>query len=64
MMEHDYFNDNSKNMKLLWIGIKSIISVKNYHVNVINKLKGQCKIYYMTWPVEIKTFWKKSACPV
>ena len=26
-------------MKLLWTGIKSIISLKNSHVNVINKLK-------------------------
>ena len=26
-------------MKLLWSGIKSIISIKNSHVNVINKLK-------------------------
>ena len=26
-------------MKLLWTGIKSIISIKNSHVNVINKLK-------------------------
>ena len=26
---HNYFNENSKNMKLLWTGIKSIISIKN-----------------------------------
>ena len=26
-------------MKLLWTGIKSIISIKNSQVNVINKLK-------------------------
>ena len=36
---HDYFNVNSNNMKLLWTGIKSIISIKNSHVSVINKLK-------------------------
>ena len=36
---HNYFEENSKNMKLLWIGIKSIISIKNSHVNVLNKLK-------------------------
>ena len=26
-------------MKLLWSGIKSIISIKDCHVNVINKIK-------------------------
>ena len=36
---HNYFNDNSKNMKLLWTGIKSILGVQNSQVNVINKLK-------------------------
>ena len=36
---HNYFNVNSNNMKLLWTGIKSIISIKNCHVNVINKIK-------------------------
>ena len=36
---YDYFNVNSNNMKLLWTGIKSIISIKNSHVSVINKLK-------------------------
>ena len=36
---HNYFNVNINNMKLLWTGIKSIISTKNTHVNVINKLK-------------------------
>ena len=36
---HNYFNVNSNNIKLLWNGIKSIISIKNSHVNVINKLK-------------------------
>ena len=36
---HNYFNKNSKNMKLLWTGIKSIISIKNSRVSVINKLK-------------------------
>ena len=36
---HNYFNVNSNNMKLLWNGIKSIISIENSHVNVINKLK-------------------------
>ena len=36
---HNYFNANSNNMKLLWTGTKSIISIKNSHVNVINKLK-------------------------
>ena len=36
---HNYFNENSKNIKLLWTGIKSIISIKNSRVNVINKLK-------------------------
>ena len=35
----NYFNVNSNNMKLLWTGIKSIISIKNSQVNVINKLK-------------------------
>ena len=36
---HNYLNENRKNTKLLWIGIKSIISIK-YWVNVINKLKN------------------------
>ena len=36
---HNYFNNNSKNMKLLWSGIKSIINIENSHVNVVNKLK-------------------------
>ena len=36
---HNYFNNNSKNMKLLWSGIKSIINIKNSQVNVVNKLK-------------------------
>ena len=36
---HNYFNVDSNNMKLLWTGIESIISIKNTHVNVINKLK-------------------------
>ena len=36
---HNYFIENSKNIKLLWTGIKSIISIKNSRVNVINKLK-------------------------
>ena len=36
---HNHFSVNSDNMKLLWTGIKSIISVKNSHVSVINKLK-------------------------
>ena len=36
---HNYCNENSKNVKLLWTGIKSIISIKNSRVNVINKLK-------------------------
>ena len=26
---HNYFNENSNDMKLLWTGIKSIISIKN-----------------------------------
>ena len=38
---HNYFNENSNNMKLLWTGIKSIISLKNSQVNVINKLKDK-----------------------
>ena len=36
---HNYFNENRNNMKLLWTGIKSIISIKNSRVNVINKVK-------------------------
>ena len=35
----NYFNVNTNNMKLLWTGIKSIISIKSSHVNVMNKLK-------------------------
>ncbi len=35
----NYFHENSKNMKLLWTGIKSIISVKNSRENIIRKLK-------------------------
>ena len=38
---HNYFNENSNNMKLLWTGIKSVISIKNSQVNVINKLKDK-----------------------
>ena len=38
---HNYFNVNSNNMKLLWTGIKSIISLKNSHVNIINKIKDE-----------------------
>ena len=36
---HNYVNENSKNIKLPWTGIQSIISIKNSRVNVINKLK-------------------------
>ena len=36
---HKNSNINSTNMKLLWTGIKSIISLKNSHVDIINKLK-------------------------
>ena len=35
---HNYFNVNSDNMKRLWTGIKLIISIKDCHVNVINKI--------------------------
>ena len=35
---HDYLNVNSNHMKLLWIGIKSIINIKSSYVNVVNKL--------------------------
>ena len=41
---HNYFKVNSTNMKLLWTGIKSIISTKNSHGNVINKLKDRMEI--------------------
>ena len=37
---HNYFNINSNNMKLLWTGIRSIISTKNNHANVVNNLKN------------------------
>ena len=36
---HKYFTINSNNMKLLWTGIRSIISIKNNHANVVNKPK-------------------------
>ena len=37
---HHYFQKNSNNMKLLWSGIKLVISIrKSSNVNVINKLK-------------------------
>ena len=36
---HNYFNINSNNIKLLWTRIRSIISIKNNHANVVNKLK-------------------------
>ena len=37
---HNYFQKNSNNMKLLWPGIKLVISIrKSSNVNVINKLK-------------------------
>ena len=35
----DSFNTNSKSMKHLWSGIKSIINIKNFQVNDIIKLK-------------------------
>ena len=35
----NYFNVNSNNMKLLWTGIKFIISIKSSSANVITKLK-------------------------
>ncbi len=35
----NYFNVNSNNMKLLWSGIKSIISIKKSSTNLISKLK-------------------------
>ena len=36
---HTYFNINSNNMKLLWTGIRSIISIKTNHATVVNKQK-------------------------
>ena len=36
---NNFFQTNNNNMKLLWSGIKTIISNKNSNVNVINKLK-------------------------
>ena len=37
---YDYFQRNSNNMKQLWSGIKSVISIrKSSNLNVINKLK-------------------------
>ena len=37
---YNYFQKNSNNMKQLWSGIKSVISIrKSRNVNVINKLK-------------------------
>ena len=35
---HDYLEINSNSMKLLWTGIKLIISLKNSHVNITNKI--------------------------
>ena len=38
---YNYFKINSKNMKQLWLGIKSVISIrKSSNVNVISKLKN------------------------
>ena len=36
---HNYFHENSRNIKLLWTGIKSVISITNSRVNVISKQK-------------------------
>lgn len=36
---HNYFHVNINNMKLLWTGIRSIISMKNSLVNATHKLK-------------------------
>ena len=39
---YDYFHKNSNNMKQLWSGIKSVISIrKSSNVNVINKLNDK-----------------------
>ena len=39
---YGYFHKNSNNMKQLWSGIKSVISIrKSSNVNVISKLKDQ-----------------------
>ena len=39
---YDYFQKNSNNMKQLWSGIKSVISIrKSSNVNVISKLKDK-----------------------
>ena len=39
---YDYFHKNSNNMKQLWSGIKSVISIrKSSNVNVISKLKDK-----------------------
>ena len=35
---HNFFHTNGNNMKLLWSGLKSIISNKNSKVNIIGKL--------------------------
>ena len=35
---HNFFHTNGNNMKLLWSGLKSIISNKNSKVNIISKL--------------------------
>ena len=38
---YNYFQQNSNNMKQLWSGIKSVISIKkSSKINVINKLKN------------------------
>ena len=36
---HNFLHTNGSNMKLLWSGLKSIISNKNSTVNVISKPK-------------------------
>ena len=37
---YNYFQQNSNNMKKLWSGIKSVVSIKkSSNLNVINKLK-------------------------
>ena len=36
---HNFFHTNGNNMKLLWSGLKSIISNKNSKVNIISQLK-------------------------
>ena len=47
----------------MWIRVNAspVSTVDQHkHLGIILDSKGQCKIYYMTWPMEMKNFLEKN----